>query len=127
MKMDAVTLGWITTSFLLTTAIFLIHLGKISDIAGRKNIFPGGIVFYNLSSFLSAVSFSGWMFIFSRVLQGIGAALVFSTSNAILAAAFSPWIICSGDKTLLKKSFREQFQLFYRLMRLRCISVYCKG
>jgi MFS family permease len=91
MKMDAVTLGWITTSFLLTTAIFLIPLGKISDIAGRKKIFSGGIVLYILFSFLSAVSFSGGMLIFSRVLQGIGAAMVFSTSNAILAAAFSPW------------------------------------
>ncbi|MEJ2664442.1 MAG: MFS transporter [Spirochaetia bacterium] len=90
MKMSAVILGWVATSFLLTIAVFLIPLGKISDTAGRKKIFSYGILLYIVSSGLSAVSLFDWMLIFSRVLQGIGAAMVFATSSAIVTAAFSP-------------------------------------
>ncbi len=89
MKMNAVVLGWVATSFLLTTAVFLIPLGKISDTIGRKNIFSYGIILYILSSALSAVSFFDWMLILSRVLQGVGAAMAFATSSAIVTAAFS--------------------------------------
>ena len=90
LKMDALMLGWVATSFLLTTAVFLIPLGKISDTVGRKKIFLLGMILYLLSTLLSAVSFTDWLLITSRVIQGVGAAMVFSTSSAIVAAAFSP-------------------------------------
>jgi EmrB/QacA subfamily drug resistance transporter len=90
MKMNAVVLGWVATSFLLTTAVLLIPLGKISDTIGRKRIFSCGIALYIISSALSALSFSDWMLILSRVLQGVGAAMAFATSSAIVTAAFGP-------------------------------------
>ena len=37
--MDAVLLNWAATSYLLSTAMFLVPLGKIADIYARKRVF----------------------------------------------------------------------------------------
>jgi len=87
-SLDAVLLNWIATSYLLSAAIFLVPFGKIADIKGRKKIFSYGIVIYTLSSFLSAISTSAIMLIIFRVLQGIGSAMIFGTSVAILTSVF---------------------------------------
>ena len=49
---SAVLLGWVATSYILTTAIFLVPLGKIADIYGRKKIFSYGVLFFSFSSLL---------------------------------------------------------------------------
>jgi MFS family permease len=40
--MDAILLGWVATAFLLASAMFLVPLGRIADIYGRKRIFTYG-------------------------------------------------------------------------------------
>ncbi len=87
-SMDAVLLSWVATSYLLSAAMFLVPFGKIADIKGRKKVFLYGILIYTLSSFLCAVSTSAIMLISSRILQGIGSAMIFGTSVAILTSAF---------------------------------------
>lgn len=37
--MDAILLSWVSTAYLLATAMFLVPFGKIADIYGRKRIF----------------------------------------------------------------------------------------
>jgi EmrB/QacA subfamily drug resistance transporter len=86
--MDAVLLGWVATSYLLAAAMFLVPLGKIADIHGRKRIFTWGILVYTLASLLCALAPSAAWFIGFRVLQGIGSALIFGTSVAILTSVF---------------------------------------
>jgi MFS family permease len=54
--MDAVLLGWVTTSFLLSLGMFLVPSGRIADIYGRKKIFLYGFLIYTLSSFFCAVA-----------------------------------------------------------------------
>ncbi|MCD4743982.1 MAG: MFS transporter, partial [Desulfobacteraceae bacterium] len=36
---DAVILSWVATSYILAAAIFMVPIGKIADIYGRKKIF----------------------------------------------------------------------------------------
>lgn len=90
LAMDAILLGWVATAYLLAAAMFLVPLGRIADIYGRKRIFTYGMITYTAASLLSAISTSAAMLISFRVLQGIGGAMIFSTGVAILTSVFPP-------------------------------------
>jgi len=88
LAMDAISLGWVATAYLLAAAMFLVPFGRLADIYGRKRIFAYGILTYTAAACLSAISTSAVMLIASRVLQGIGGAMIFSTGVAILTSVF---------------------------------------
>jgi len=90
LHMDAILLGWVSTTYLLAAVMFLVPIGRIADIYGRKKIFTYGMLTYTIASLLSATSTSAAMLISFRVLQGIGGAMIFSTSVAILTSVFPP-------------------------------------
>ncbi len=90
LKLDAVSLSWVATAYLLAAAMFLVPFGRIADIHGRKRVFLVGITIDALASVLSGVSHSGaWLIVF-RALQGFGGALIFGTGVAILTSVFPP-------------------------------------
>jgi EmrB/QacA subfamily drug resistance transporter len=86
--MSAVSLSWVATSYLLAAAVFLVPMGRIADIYGRKRVFLYGVVIYTVSSLILPMSTSGTMLISLRVVQGIGASMIFGTSIAILTSVF---------------------------------------
>nr|HPI36227.1 MFS transporter [Prolixibacteraceae bacterium] len=88
--LDAVALSWIVTSFLLSTAIFLLPVGRWGDLTGIRRIFKSGMVIFTLSSLLCGLAGSGFWLIAMRFLQGIGAAFTGTTGSAILVASFPP-------------------------------------
>jgi EmrB/QacA subfamily drug resistance transporter len=88
LSMNAILLGWVPTAYLLAAAMFLVPLGRIADIYGRKKIFTLGVFIYAVASVLSAISTSATMLISVQVLQGIGAAMIFGTAVAILTSVF---------------------------------------
>ncbi len=88
LNVNAVVLGWVATSYLLSTVIVLLPLGRLSDMFGRKKIFLYGIIVYTLSSLFCAFSSSSLPLIMFRVLQGIGSAMIYSTAVAILTSLF---------------------------------------
>lgn len=87
-QLDAVTLSWVITAFLLATAMFLLPVGKLGDIKGIKLFFKIGVTIFTFASLLCAVSFSGFWLIVFRFLQGIGTAFVTTTGPAILVLEF---------------------------------------
>ncbi len=87
-SMEAVLLSWVATAYLLSAAIFLLPFGRLADIYGRKKIFALGIMVVTVSSILSALAGSAFAVIGFRVLQGIGSAMIFGTSVAILTSVF---------------------------------------
>lgn len=87
-KADPVLLSWITTAYLLSTSIFLIPSGKLADVWGRKKIFLTGTILYTLGSFLCVIPFSIRQLLIYRVVQGMGSAMIFATSIAILSSVF---------------------------------------
>ena len=89
-SLDAVTLGWVTSAYLLTAAIFIVPFGKLADLYGRKRFFTIGNVLFAAGSLLAALSWAGWVIILARVVQALGGAMVFSTSIAIVTAVFPP-------------------------------------
>ncbi|MDT3740451.1 MAG: MFS transporter [Candidatus Kapabacteria bacterium] len=87
-SLDAVMLSWITMAYLLASAVFLVPLGKIGDMWGRKKMFLLGNIFFGLATILCAAADSGYSLIIGRLLQGVGSAMMFSTSMAIVISAF---------------------------------------
>ncbi|OPX58481.1 MAG: putative transporter [Methanobacterium sp. PtaB.Bin024] len=87
---DAILLNWVTNGFLLAAAIFAVPLGRVADIHGMKKIFNYGIIIFTVASLLCALSPSALILIASRVLQGIGSAMIFVTGLAIITSVFHP-------------------------------------
>jgi EmrB/QacA subfamily drug resistance transporter len=88
LSMGAVRLSWVTTAYLLTSAVFLVPFGKLADIYGRKRIFLWGVVVFTVSSLVSMLSNSSNMLIISRAIQGAGSAMMFGTSVAMISSVF---------------------------------------
>jgi len=89
-SIDAVTIGWISSAYLLASAVFLVPFGRIADIHGRKKIFSAGLMIFTIASFVIVFSVSPPMIIFLRIVQGVGAALIFGTAVAILTSVTPP-------------------------------------
>lgn len=86
--LSAIFLTWISTIYLLVNAVLYIPFGRIGDIYGRKRIFQYGLIIFTISSFVSAFSISGEMFLFFRIFQAIGNAMIFANLNAMISSAF---------------------------------------
>jgi EmrB/QacA subfamily drug resistance transporter len=87
---NAINLSWVISSFILTSAIFLLPFGRLGDIIGRKKIFTIGIVLFTISTFLIVFSHSIISLIILRIFQGFSSAMIFGTSMAILTSVFQP-------------------------------------
>jgi len=88
LSLDAITLGWIATAYLLSSATLLVPFGRIADIYGRRKIFTCGIVILTLSSLFSGMANSATMLISCRVSQGVGGAMLAGTAVALLTTVF---------------------------------------
>ena len=88
--LDAVSLGWITTAYLLAATVFMLPLGRVADMIGMKRVFLAGNILFGIGSVCGAYSVSGEVLIVSRFIQGLGGAMVFSTSMAIVTIVFPP-------------------------------------
>jgi len=84
------TLLWVQASYLLTMAVLLIPLGRWADQRGRLRFYLAGVVFFTAGSLVAALSQSGGMLIFGRVIQAVGGALLSATSAALVTAVFPP-------------------------------------
>jgi EmrB/QacA subfamily drug resistance transporter len=84
------TAMWVQAAYLLTTAVLLIPLGRLADQHGRVRFYLLGIVVFTASSLLAALSMNGAWLVGSRIVQGIGGALMVVTSAAIVTAVFPP-------------------------------------
>jgi EmrB/QacA subfamily drug resistance transporter len=87
-RMDAVTLGWVTTIYLLSSAVFLVPFGKLADILGRRKIFMTGVATVSITCLLAAFATNTVSFLIFRALQGFGSAMIFGTAIAIITSVF---------------------------------------
>lgn len=85
---DVVYLSWLVTSYLLATAVFLVPFGRIADIHGKKKVFLCGTFTFTVGSLLAVFVASAEMLLLTRVLQGLGSAMVFGTGVAILISVY---------------------------------------
>jgi MFS family permease len=84
---------WMIMGFLLVSAVLVVTLGRLGDIYGRVKIYNLGFVVFAVSSILLAIEpLDGaggalWLIGF-RLVQGVGGAMIFANSTAILTDAF---------------------------------------
>jgi EmrB/QacA subfamily drug resistance transporter len=80
---------WVVDAYALTLASVLLTAGSLADRYGRRFLFTIGLIVFTLGSLLCGVAQSPAMLILSRSAQGIGGAILFATSLALLAQTFS--------------------------------------
>jgi EmrB/QacA subfamily drug resistance transporter len=83
-------LQWVMTGYTLTLAAFLLIGGSLGDRFGRRKIYLIGIVWFALASAACGLASDALFLIITRLLQGVGAALLTPGSLAILEASFVP-------------------------------------
>ena len=79
---------WVVDAYALTLASVLLTAGSLADRYGRRFLFTIGLVVFTLGSLLCGLAQSPIMLILSRSAQGIGGAILFATSLALLAQSF---------------------------------------
>lgn len=82
--------SWIPTSYVLATAILQIPCARLADMFGRKRVFILGVFVFSVFSILAGFSTSGTMLIMWRIMTGVGSAMMFGTSMAILISSVPP-------------------------------------
>jgi EmrB/QacA subfamily drug resistance transporter len=79
---------WVIDAYALTLASVLLTTGALADLFGRRLVFAVGLLLFAFTSLLCALSPSALFLILARAGQGIGGAIMFSTSLALLVQEF---------------------------------------
>ena len=84
---------WMMMGFMVVTAVLVVSFGRLGDMFGRVRMFNMGFAVFSFFSVMLSVSWltgtgAAWYLIIMRVLQGIGGAMLFANSSAILTDAF---------------------------------------
>ncbi|WNI19438.1 MFS transporter [Actinacidiphila sp. ITFR-21] len=81
-------LQWVVDAYALTLAALLLTAGSLADMYGRRLLYVIGLAVFSVASLLCGVADDTLMLQLSRGLQGVGGAVMFSVSLALLAQAF---------------------------------------
>ena len=87
---DLPTIQWIVLAYLLTLSTFLLSVGRLADMKGKKSIYTSGFLIFTLGSLFCGISSNVNWLIASRVLQAIGATMILGLGTAIVTEAFPP-------------------------------------
>lgn len=83
-----ITLVWITIGYWVVTSSVLLTFGRLADMFGRVRLYNLGFALFTIGSGLCCISSTGEQLIMFRIVQGIGAAFIFSNGSAILSDSF---------------------------------------
>ena len=79
---------WTLDAYALTLAALMLTSGVLADRYGRKRLFSTGLTIFTLGSLLCGLAVDPLMLIVSRSGQGVGGAMMFATSLALLGNSF---------------------------------------
>src|SRR6201997_3120439 len=84
---------WLLMGYLVVTAVLVVSFGRLGDMFGRVRMFNLGFAIFAIFSVLLSVTWlhgeaAGWYLIAMRIFQGVGGAMLFANSAAILTDAF---------------------------------------
>ena len=79
---------WIIIGYVLTTASTLVGVGRLTDLIGRRLIWNWGLIALSLALILDSLAQSIQMLVVFRVLQAVGATMIYAAGPAIVTEAF---------------------------------------
>jgi EmrB/QacA subfamily drug resistance transporter len=79
---------WAISGFMLALGSFLIPGGRLGDILGRRRMLIAGTAIFGLTSLAGGLAPSAGFLIGARILQGMGAAILFPLSIAVITNTF---------------------------------------
>lgn len=83
------SLQWVLNGYLLTFGGLLLVAGRASDLFVRRTVFLTGLSVFGLASLTCGLAASPAMLIVSRIVQGVGAAMLSASALAILTATYT--------------------------------------
>ncbi len=84
------TVIWTILVYLLVTAALTTQAGRLGDLLGRSVVYNSGFAVFTIGSALSGFAPTAEFLIGARVVQAIGAAVMFSNASALIATVFPP-------------------------------------
>ncbi len=84
------SLEWAVNAYTLSFGVLLVTGGRLGDIFGRRRMFLLGVTIFALSSATAGLAQDTTMLIVSRVVQGVGGALMMPATLSIVTNAFEP-------------------------------------
>jgi EmrB/QacA subfamily drug resistance transporter len=82
------TTEWVLISYMLVTSSTLVLFGRLGDLIGQKNVYTIGFAVFGISSLACALVPTFWDLVVARAVQGLGSAMLMSSSPAIITNAF---------------------------------------
>src|SRR5256712_12050312 len=79
---------WLNLGYVVVTAGLLLTIGRLADLYGRVRLYNLGFAVFTIGSGLCSLAPNGQSLVLFRLVQGIGAGLIFANSAAILTDAF---------------------------------------
>jgi EmrB/QacA subfamily drug resistance transporter len=81
-------LQWVVDAYALTLAALVLPAGSLADRLGRRRLFAAGLVIFSAASLLCALAPDPTLLSLARALQGVGGAVLFAVSLALVAQEF---------------------------------------
>jgi MFS family permease len=81
-------LQWVVDAYALTLAALVLPAGSLADWLGRRRLFAAGLAVFSVASLLCALAPDPTLLSLARALQGVGGAVLFAVSLALVAQEF---------------------------------------
>ncbi|WP_010204052.1 MFS transporter [Salinibacterium sp. PAMC 21357] len=88
LDLNSTQVQWVQESYTLVFASLLLVFGTLADRYGRRRVLLIGVAIFALSSILAATAATGELLIASRLVQGIGGAMILPASLSTINATF---------------------------------------
>src|SRR5215207_7943154 len=82
------SLTWVVNAYLVTFGSFMLVAGRLGDLIGRRRVFLAGVALFTLASVACGFADSQGLLIAARFVQGIGGAVAFSVTIALIVSEF---------------------------------------
>jgi EmrB/QacA subfamily drug resistance transporter len=82
-------LQWVVDAYALTLAALVLTAGSLADRLGRRRVFAAGLTIFSGASLLCALAPDPTFLNLARAVQGIGGAIMFAVSLALIAQEFT--------------------------------------
>src|SRR5437773_11243056 len=80
---------WVLMGYILMTAVTLLTFGRLADMYGKVRLYNAGFAIFTIGSGLCSLSQGGSMLVGFRLVQRIGAALLWCNHVVIITHAFA--------------------------------------